>query len=112
MPAGEGGLLCLLAPTACEDAEKDRGRLKRARSPPRRRGSPPSDRDAEYTATDDDIAAETRSKAYHDPRYATRTREDQPRKKRRVVDLSEGEEEEEQLQSPRGDDDELQRGFR
>jgi hypothetical protein len=56
--------------------------------------------------------AERRSKHRQDTRYASRAREEAPKKKRRVVDLSSGEEEEDELQSPRGDDSELQQDFR
>lgn len=86
-------------------------RLKRVRSPPKRRGSPTSDRDAEYTATDEEMA-ERRSKHREDTRYAHRAREEAPKKKRRVVEVTSGEEEEEHLQSPRGDDFEFQQDFR
>ena len=86
-------------------------RLKRVRSPPRHRGSPSSDPGASYTPTDEELA-ERRSKQRHDPRYANRARVEQPKKKRKVVDLTSEEEEDDQLQSPRGDDFELDEGFR
>jgi hypothetical protein len=89
-------------------------RLKRARSPPRHRVEDSSDRGGEDSATEDE-ERERRTKQRHDPRHAGRSAKDKvstrtpPRRKRRVVDLSSGEEEK---TSERGEDDSLQQDFR
>lgn len=86
---------------------------KRMRSPPRHRGSESGGVDS---ATEDEVL-ERRTKQRHDPRYAARANKERgagrapPKRKRRVVDLSSGSEEEHQLE-PRGDDSELQQDFR
>ena len=73
-------------------------RLKRPRSPQRQRGEESSDRGAEETATEEE-ERERRTKQRHDPRFAARSAKEKgpartpPKRKRRVVDLSSGEEE-------------------
>ena len=86
---------------------------KRMQSPPRRRGS---ESGGEHTETEDELR-ERRSKQRHDPRYAAGPSKERgagrapPKRRRRVVDLSSGSEDEPQLEQ-RGEDSELVADFR
>jgi hypothetical protein len=87
---------------------------KGMRPPARRRVS---ESGGEDTATEDEVR-ERRTKQRQDPRYAARANRERgagrapAKKKRRVVELTSGSEEDEAQLEPRGEDSELQQDFR